>query len=245
MKKKNVLKKAIFAIGIAVILLLVVLIMLKYEVEGEKELPYNLSKILIISTVDGEKVEDAQNLWNINLSQVNDVYVYIEPGGKNENVTIKEVEFSNFQILNKPSIGNCKILRPTGDLENLYAQSHQDYLNDKIVYLGDRIDDLKKLEISNNGGIAGFRIAVNEVGNYISNEDTEVIYDGRLLSKVGVTSEQVKTNLNFDILIKTSDNITYQGTVNISTPAGDISQEGKSNIEITNFDNVVFKRVKN
>ena len=47
------------------------------------------------------------------------------------------------------------------------------YLNDKIIYSGGVIDDLKSLEISNNGGILGFRIAVENLGNYISNEDEE------------------------------------------------------------------------
>jgi hypothetical protein len=245
MEKKNVLKKCLFAIAIAIVVLCAILVMLKYEVEGEKTLPYKLSKILIISTVDGEKVDDNDNLWNISLSQVNDFYVYISPERENESSTIKEVTFSDFSIKTNPQIGTCKILRPTGEIENLYSKSEQNYLGSSITYLGDKTDDLKSLQISNNGGVAGFRLAVNNLGNYISNEDTEISYDGSLLKKVGIDIEKVATSLSFNLSIKTNDNVIYQGTVNVSTPAGDIINNGTSNIEITNFDDVVFKRVKN
>jgi hypothetical protein len=245
MKKKNVLKKCLFAFGIAIVILFAILVMLKYEVEGEKTLPYKLSKILIISTVDGTKVDDNDNLWNISLSQVNDFYVYISPEKEDEKSTIKEVTFSDFSMKTTPELGTCKILRPTGEIENLYSKSEQDYLGSSITYLGDRIDDLKSLQISNNGGVAGFRLAINDLGNYVSNEDTEVSYDGSLLKKVGIDIEKVATKLSFNVSIKTNDNITYQGNVTVSTPAGDIINTGTSNIEITDFDDVIFKRVKN
>jgi hypothetical protein len=245
MKKKNVLKKCLFAFGIAIVILFAILVMLKYEVEGEKTLPYKLSKILIISTVDGTKVDDNDNLWNISLSQVNDFYVYISPEKEDEKSTIKEVTFSDFTMKTTPELGTCKILRPTGEIENLYSKSEQDYLGSSITYLGDRIDDLKSLQISNNGGVAGFRLAINDLGNYVSNEDTEVSYDGSLLKKVGIDIEKVATKLSFNVSIKTNDNITYQGNVTVSTPAGDIINNGTSNIEITDFDDVIFKRVKN
>ena len=51
-------------------------------------------------------------------------------------------------------------------------------------------------------------------------------------------------NLSFDIAIQTNNNVTYKGNINVDTPAGDLTTEGSSNTEITNFDNVVFKRVK-
>ena len=35
----------------------------------------------------------------------------------------------------------------------------------------------------------------------------------------------------------------YKGTIKMDTPSGDIVQEGQSNIEITDFKDVVFKRV--
>ena len=49
MKKKNLFKRCLFISALVIAILLVVLVMLRYEVEGEQKLPYKLSKILIIS----------------------------------------------------------------------------------------------------------------------------------------------------------------------------------------------------
>ena len=243
MKKKNLFKRCIFITCFAIVILFAVLTMLRYEVEGEKTLPYKLSKILIISTVEGNKIDDGQNLWNISLNQANDFYIYLDPEKEVETQTIKSITFDNF-VITKSDLGEAKIYIPTGDLNNLYSLSKQNYIGNKIVYLGDKIDDLKSLQISNNGGVAGFRLALENIGNYVSNDDTEIVYNGSLLNKVGITNDKIKMNLSFDIAIQTNNNVTYKGNINVDTPAGDLTTEGSSNTEITNFDNVVFKRVK-
>ena len=243
MKKKNLFKRCIFITCFAIVILFAVLTMLRYEVEGEKTLPYKLSKILIISTVEGNKIDDGQNLWNISLNQANDFYIYLDPEKEEETQTIKSITFDNF-VITKSDLGEAKIYRPTGDLNNLYSLSKQNYIGNKIVYLGDKIDDLKSLQLSNNGGVAGFRLALENIGNYVSNDDTEIVYNGSLLNKVGITNDKIKMNLSFDIAIQTNNNVTYKGNINVDTPAGDLTTEGSSNTEITNFDNVVFKRVK-
>lgn len=243
MKKKNLFKRCLFISALVIVILLVILVMLRYEVEGEQRLPYKLSKILIISTVDGEKVEDGQNLWNISLNQVNDFYIYIDPETEEEEQSIKSITFDNF-VVSKGELGEAKIYRPTGELENLYNHSEQNYIGDKITYLGDRIDDLKNLQISNKGGVVGFRLALENLGNYVSNEDTEIVYDGSLLNKMNITNDKIKTKLVFDISIQTNNNVTYKGNVSLETPSGDLTLEGATNTEITNFDNVIFKRVK-
>lgn len=243
MKKKNLFKRCLFISALVIVILLVILVMLRYEVEGEQRLPYKLNKILIISTVDGEKVEDGQNLWNISLNQVNDFYIYINPETEEEEQSIKSITFDNF-VVSKGELGEAKIYRPTGELENLYNHSEQNYIGDKITYLGDRIDDLKNLQISNKGGVVGFRLALENLGNYVSNEDTEIVYDGSLLNKINITNDNIKTKLAFDISIQTNNNVTYKGNVSLETPSGDLTLEGATNTEITNFDNVIFKRVK-
>ena len=242
MEKKNILKKCLFLSVLCVLVIVVISIMLKYDVEGEKGMPFNIGKILLVSTVDGDKVDDENNIWNINVTQVNDVYIYIDKK-TTEDETIKEVRIEDFNIIKKPLKGNVKILRPTGELSNLYAQSKQDYLNTGITYNGGVIDDLKSLEISNNGGILGFRIALTDLGSYISNESTEIIYDGRLFSNLGLTAQDVECNISFNIIIKTNDNIEFKGTINLQVPSGNFVEDGSSSIEITNFDNVVFKRI--
>lgn len=243
MKKKEIIKKSLFLVCIAILILFVVLVMLKYEVEGEKELPYRINKILLVSTVDGKANADPENLWNIDITQTNDIFIYIDSDGKTKE-TIKEVSLENFQIVKSPQKGTVEILRPTADLENLYSNSVQNYLNDKIVYQGAKLDDMKSLEVSNNGGVVGFRLSLNDLGKFVSNdENIEITYDGRLLSNLGVNLEEIKLSLSFDIIITTSENVSYKGTLILDMPTNEIIEKGASKTEITDFSNVIFKRV--
>lgn len=239
---KNFFKKLLFFMIIVILLLIVVFIIIQYDAEGEKFLPFSISKILLISTVNGDVVDDPENIWNINITQVNDVYVYIDKTEETSK-TIKEIKFKNFKITSNPQKGTVKLLRPTGDLPNLYTYSQQDYINSEIVYQGAAIDDMKSLEIANNGGILSFRFSLNDLGSYISNENEEIIYDGNLLRNLGITLEEIKFKASFDIIITTNDDISYKGTVSLDMPIDSIIEEGSSHLEITDFKNIVFKRV--
>ena len=240
--KKNLFKKCIFFIFITCLLMVVLSIMIKYDVEGEKVLPYSVSKILLVSTVDGNVVDDPEHIWNIGVTQVNDIYVYIDKTMETD-LTIKEIKLENFIITKQPQKGKVRLLRPTGDLNNLYTYSQQDYLAEGITYQGETIDDLKSLEISNTGGVLAFRLSLEELGTFISNENIEITYDGKLLSNLGINIDEIKFNTSFDIIITTSDDVSYRGTLNLNLPIDTVIEEGSSNIELTDFENVVFKRV--
>ena len=80
-KIKQIVKLCI-ALGIlAIIIILVIAIMVRYQVEGDKNMPFNLSKIIIVSTAEGNETEGKKK-WNFNVLQNNDVYIYID---KHEN----------------------------------------------------------------------------------------------------------------------------------------------------------------
>ena len=240
----NLLKKCLFLLFLAIIIVIVFYIIVRYDAEGEKNLPFSISKILLVSTVNGHANDDPENIWNINIEQVNDIYMYINRADNIEE-TIKEIKLNNFIINKKPEIGELKLLRPTGELSNLYIQSEQDYLNSEIIYTGGIIDDLKSLEISNTGGILGFRFANGNLGTFISNENEEINYDGRLLSNLGITDiEKLRFSVSFDITIKTSKNISYNGNISLDMPSSSIITDGSSSREITDFSNVIFKRIK-
>jgi hypothetical protein len=196
----------------------------------------------MVSTVDGNFIDDNEHIWNIDVTEINDLYIYINSKEDTEE-TIKEITLENFNLIKEPQKGEVKIYRPTADLDNLYTYSEQNYLNDKIVYTGGRIDDMKSLEISNNGGMLGFRLAIENLGTYTSNEDTEIIYDGRLLQNLGVSLEEIKLQLSFDIIIETNSNVKYKGSISMEMPTDEIIDQGSSKIEITDFSNVIFKRI--
>lgn len=240
--KKNLIKKCLFLAGIVISLVIVALIMKKYEVEGEKTLPFSISKIFLVSTVDGKVVDDPVNIWNIRVTQVNDIYMYINKTIDSD-LTLEEIRLENFNLTKSPQKGNIKLLRPTGELSNLYTYSEQNYLSEGITYRGDIIDDMKSLEISNNGGVLGFRFSLEDLGSYVSNEVEEITYDGKLLSNLGINIEEIKFNVEFDIIIKTSDDVNYKGTLKLDLPIDRVIEEGSSSLEVTDFSNIIFKRV--
>lgn len=240
--KENLFKKCMFLVLLAVSLMIVISIMIKYDVEGEKTLPFSISKILLVSTVDGKVVDDPNNIWNIGITQVNDIYIYIDKTIE-EDETIKEIKLENFVVNKAPQKGKLKVLRPTGELPNLYTYSEQDYLGSEIIYTGASIDDLKTLEIANDGGMLGFRFSIEDLGSYVSNEEEEVTYNGKLLSNLGINVEEIQFNVSFDVIIKTGDDISYKGTINLDMPVDTAIEEGSSHKEITDFSNVVFKRI--
>ena len=242
MKKIRIIKKCAFIFFIAIILLYVIIEMIKYDVEGEKFLPFEISKILVISTIDGNPIDDEENIWNIELKQSNDLYLYITKND-NTNESIKKIKIDNFNIIKSPNRGEVAIYRPTGDLENLYTYSEQNYISDELTFIGSRIDDLKTLEISNDGGDIAFRGSLDNLGSYISNELTEISYDGSLLKNININIDDISFTLSFDISIETNSNIIYQGNLKIDLPAKDLLETSASNFEITDFSDVIFKRI--
>lgn len=241
MERKNLVKRCLFLVVLAVIFLFVILIMARYEEEGEKQIPFNIAKMLIVSSVNGVQNTESEHVWDIDVSQVNDIYVYIERN-KNEDETIKEIVFENFKTYPE-NMSNIKIYRPTGELEKLYLYSTEDYKEKSIAFLGTVKDDMKNLEIANIGGMCGFRLSNENLGKFVSDEETEeIIYDGRLLEKIGISNENVKLKLAFDIIIKTDDGINYRGNVVVDMPGDGLIEEGKTTIEINDFENVIFKR---
>ena len=64
---------SIVSIIIIALITIAVVIILRYEVEGEKELPFEISKINVISSSSGEEMQNVAEpaRWNLNVSQNN------------------------------------------------------------------------------------------------------------------------------------------------------------------------------
>lgn len=242
----NSLKKSLFLAFILIAITIVISIVLKYNVEGEKTLPYSIEKILIVSQVDANNNEtNTENLWDIKLKENNNIFIYIKKDKKDTNETIKEIKINHFSIIQKPKVGNMKVYRPTGDLGNsLYQYSEQNYLNSEILYTGANVDTLKNLEIRNEGGMIGFRVSLEDLGNFISNdmESEGITYNGSLLSKIGLSNDDIKFNISFDLTITLNNNVSFTGTITLDLPCSDIINETEPHLEITDFSNVIFKR---
>lgn len=102
-KKKQMIKLCV-AISILVIIFIIVgTIMIKYEVEGDKNMPFNLSKIVVVSTAEGVESEGKKK-WNFNIYQNNDLYFYIDKNNNylGDNTYIEKIIIENIQITKVP-----------------------------------------------------------------------------------------------------------------------------------------------
>ncbi len=238
----NVLKKSLFLAFILIATTIVISLSIKYNVEGESA-PYSIEKIQITSHIDAkDSGNQSENIWDVNLKEDNNIYIYIS---KNKDIknTIKEITINNFKITQKPKVGNIKIYRPTGDLgKDLYKLSEQNYFNNKITYTGATVDTLKNLEIRNEGGMIAFRVSLENIGNYTSNEG--ITYNGSLLSEIGLTNDDVSFKISFDLNIILDDGQSYIATVSLNLPSENIINETEPLMEITDFKDIVFKRIK-
>lgn len=242
-KVNNLILKSAYITIIILIIAVIALIILKYNVEGEKNMPFKLSSIIVISNAEGyQEKENKEYLWDAEIYQINDIYLNIE---KNKNYKdeeiIKSVIIENIEIDPKPLIGNIEIYRSSNEEKNLFSYSEEYKINDKLEYIGDTTQDLKKLKISNQGNTLMLR-AVNKTGKkYISN-DNEFKHSGKLLEKAGILYEQIKGKVSFDLVINLESDISFRAKVELELPTGDIVKEGTSSLEIKDMKNIVFKR---
>lgn len=235
----------IMVIILAVLMFILGITILKYNVEGETNMPFNLTKISIISTAEGTDKHSDTNKWAFDISQNNDIFLYIE---KNENYkkteALKSVLIDNINVNKQKQIGQTIIYKPDATSENQIFTTKDENIVNTIEYVGDTKSNFRELKILNQGDKLAFRVANKDVCSYESN-DEETINHNELLKKANLTEEDISLNLSFDITISLENGKQYKGTVTLELPVGNIIDEGTGKLEITDFSNVIFKRIKN
>ena len=237
------------ALHISIIILIIVSIIftaimltLRYDEKGEENMPFDISKISIISSINSQDNEDKKNLWNKSVGQDNDVYIYIEKNKDyRQTETIEKVILNNFRVNEEPKKGNISIYQPSINEKELFENIDK-YKSEEIIFTGEQLTKMQELKISNQGGIIAFRIANQNLGNYVSN-DKEIDYKN-LLKKINIDEEEIKASISFDVSIVLSEGVQYRTTINIEVPIEKIVETGKSSKEINGKENV-FKRVEN
>lgn len=228
-----------------IILFTVAVIALKYSVEGETNLPFDLSKISIISNVEGVDIENSTDKWNLSVNQNNDIYLYIKKNNNYKSTEIIEsVKLDNFNIEQNPKKGETKLLKPDSNVESVIFKNSLENEVDKIEYKGSMDSSIKDLNISNQGGLVVFRYAISNLGNYISNDDEEINHS-ELLKKLDISNDDLEFKVSFDIYICLNSGKAYKSSLELELPSGNIVDEGTQSIEITDLKNVIFKRVNN
>ena len=250
MERKKIQRiKMIIAIAVILIISTFIAIrIIRYQKEGEKNMPFVLSKIIVISTVtpttDNNQSEGNNvTLGDYNLIQNNDIYISFE-NKSNKNEKIKNVSIQNIQILESPVTGNLKAYMPNSLDGKKYNYIDDFLIKDSLTYRGADQNNFQNLQISKNGGNIGFSLANTEIGKYSSGEDTEVIYNGKMLSKLGIKDEDVKSKVSFDIIIELEDEKVYSGNIVLNINCDKLVENGITQSEVTDFNNVIFKRIK-
>lgn len=228
---------------IAVILFIVGILILRYNVEGETNMPFNLTKITVVSSQEGVDKTVTDFKWAFDLYQTNDIYLYIDKNDKYEKQeTIQSIKIDNFNI-EAQNKDNIKMYKPDAESQNTIFKYKEEDIVDNIEYLGDLESDLKNMKISNQGGIVAFRCANNNIAEYKSND--EEINHMQLLKNAGIANEQLEIKLQFDLKILTQSGKNYKASVELDLPEGNVIDEGTTSKEITDLENIIFKREKN
>ena len=239
-KIKQYIKIAVTLIIISILLFLILLVIFKYEIEGEKKenLPFVIEQISLVSTADGLKnQENNEYLWSGELIQVNDIYIKVS---KNPNISgvIENAIIQNVEIITpqKGNINLTKIIKNEDTSNNYVIEDLKEY-----KFTGGKSTSLENLTIANQGGIIGLRAINVNLGTYNSN-DEEINYDGRILNIENITNDEIKFKLKFDILIELRDGIKYKTNIELELPVGNILENGVEIREYNNIDNLIYKR---
>ena len=224
------------------ILFVVGVISLKYNVEGEGNLPFYISKISTISNVEGIDVEDNTNKWNLQVNQNNDIYLYIKKNDKyNDTEIIKSVKLENFDIKENSKVGEIKLLKPDSNIESMIFKNIAENEVNSIEYIGDMESSIKEQKISKQGGLVVCRYAINNIGNYISNDEEEINHSN-LLNKLNINNDDLKFKVTFDIYITLNSGKIYKSNIELELPVNDVVNNGVQSTEYKDIDNIVFKR---
>ena len=230
-------------LGIIVLILIIAgIIMLRYQVEGENILPFELSIMSVVSTEESNEIEAlADTNWNFSVNQYNDIYLEIQKNDEyTKNINIKNITFENFVIEKNSGAENIKLYRANSEGKVVEDEAH--LVGSSLTYKGEKETNLDELKISNQGSIILLR-SVNQNVCEVRSNDEEIIHDGTLLAKGNANSEDLNYKLSFDVVIETSRDIKYKGTISIELPTGDVQTQGKTQLEKTDFSDVIFKRM--
>ena len=183
-KKKYFHAMVILTVFVILVFLLGIMV-LKYHVEGETNMPFELTKISIISSSEGIDVETTDTKWAFDVYQSNDIYLYID---KNKNYdqteAIQSVKIDNVKM-DKTQKGDIKLYKPDSTDEKKIFKNVQDNIIDSIAFEGSTQSMMKQLKISNQGGLIAFRCSIDNLAHYMSND--EIINHFELLKKAGIT----------------------------------------------------------
>lgn len=244
MERLRFFRKNIIILVSAIIAIFVVSVILKYHVEGEENLPFQVSKIMVISNAYGMQKENTEYHWDLDVIQNNDIYIDIVKNKNSEaQEIIDKIIFSDFEIESAPKKGKIVKYNPQSVDNGVYRNEEQYEISQKLEYIGsEEKSDIKNLQVSNQGGLVFLRIINQNLGNYSASETEEIRHDGTLLEKIGITDDEIFFSISFDLSIELKSEKKYKARVTLEMPRGNLTKEGTTNYQIFGTEELVFKR---
>lgn len=242
--RKKLNQKYVILFFLILILFTTFFIMYKYYVEGEKNIPFNITKLIVVSSAKTEEIEMNENIYEANVIQKNDIYLAIE---KNSNYSkeeaIKKITINNFKVTEKGEKGNIKFYR-TSSKTNSFEYIEDYEIKDSVEYTGGKKTNLKleDMMISNQGGLIELSVIIDDLGKIIYSENDNISADGSLLNRLQLTNEKIKHTISFDIIIELTGGNTFKTVVTMELPTGDIINNGVTTNEV-DVSKLVFKRI--
>ena len=119
LKNKKIIHICIILAIIVIIFVVAGIIMLRYQVEGETNLPFQLSRMIVVSTAESNEIEAVPDTkWNFSVSQNNDIYLELQKNNEyTKSANIKNITFENFNIERNSAAENIKIYRANSEGE--------------------------------------------------------------------------------------------------------------------------------
>lgn len=218
-------------------------IMYKYHVEGEKKLPFNITKLVVVSSAKTEDLELNEDMYQANVLQKNDIYIAIEKNKEYEKQeAIKKITFNNFNVIKQGEKGIVKFYR-TSQKENKFEYVENYEIQESVDYIGAKETNLniENMTIGNQGGLLELSFVIDELGKITYSENDNIITDGTLLKRLNLNNEDIKCKVSFDMLIELVGGKTFKTILSLELPIGDIVKDG---VETNEFDvtKLVFKR---
>ncbi len=241
---KEKIKTAIAFIILVIIIFISIIITYKYSIEGETNMPFKLSKIVIGSMVVSSDNPIQNGGIENEIVQNNGIYFEIKKNEKyRKDAVIDSVTIDNINITKTPQKGYIKTFMPNTTENKKFTYSNDFILEgNRLTYKGASKSDTTTLEINNQGGIVAIAFGNTELGKYTLTAE-DLVIDGTMLKTMNITDEDIKFSVNFDIIIDTEGK-KYKSNMTLNLPISEITTEGKASLEITDTSKYIFKRMK-
>ena len=269
-KLKKAIKLSTVILVLAIVIAFAIFSVMKYEVEGEKEVPFKLGKIIVISSATSDDVDNSEQqgednnqvedgsvgqtideqqqqetesyIWNKKVIQTNDVYIYLDKNTEyEESQSIKSVKIENIKMLQNVKAGKIQVYMPNSLDDAVYKYINEFLVNSTLTYTGAEMDNKNNLQIGNQGGCVCLSFANVGLDQYKSNDDQEIQQGAAILEKMNVSNSDLKFKVAFDLVVEVQG-MTYRTNIVLDMPVDELVGQKETHTEITEFEDVVYKR---